>query len=197
MSEQQTTPNPAPASAAPSVAISEYIKGAFAGFYNPILGIRDLSTKLSTSAAIIFSGACALALYVLSVALFLGSYLFKDYEPNILHIALNAFITYACMTFGIAGLAWVVSRVQNLNRKFPEILSAVTMAVIPGSLIIIWGQGLSFLSYVPSFFYYCGRAYLAILLFEHLKDDRLTGKKQFFTAAITAALGIAISYIIF
>lgn len=196
MSEQQTTPNPAPAST-PSVAFSEYPKGAFAGFYNPILGIRDLSTKLSTSSAVIFSGACALILYVLSVLLFLGSYIFKDYEPNVLNIALNAFITYACMTFGIAGLAWVVSRIQNLNRKFSEIVSAVTMAIIPGSLLIIWGQGLSFISYVPSFFYYVGRAYIAILLFEHLKDDRLTGKKQFFTAAIVAALGIAISYIIF
>ena len=196
MSEQQTTPNPAPASA-PSIDFAEYIKGAFAGFYNPILGIRDLSTKLSTSAALIFSGACALALYVLSNALYLGSFIFKDYEPSYLSIILNAFVTYACMTFGIAGLAWVVSRVQNLNRKFSEIISAVTMAIIPGSLIIIWGQGLSFIPYVPSFFYYCGRAYLAILLYEHLKDDRLTGKKQFFTAAITTALGIAISYIIF
>lgn len=196
MAEQQTTPNPTPAST-PSVAFSEYPKGAFAGFYNPILGIKNLSSKLSTSQSVLFSGACALILYVLSVLLLLGSYIFKDYDPNVFNIILNAFITYACMTFGIAGLAWVVSRIQNLNRRFSEILSAVTMAIIPGSLIIIWGQGLSFISYVPSFFYYCGRAYLAILLFEHLKDDRLTGKKQFFTAAIVAALGIAISYIIF
>ena len=179
-----------------SVAFSEYPKGAFAGFYNPILGIRNLSSKLSTTAAVVFSGACALALYVLSVLLRLSSFIFKDYDPDVFAIIRDAFITYAFLTFGVAGLAWVVSRVQSMNRKFSEIVSAVTMAIIPGSLITIWGQGLSFIPYVGSFFSLIGRAYIAILLFEHLKEDRLTGKKQFFTAAITAALGIAISYIV-
>ncbi len=179
----------------PGIQFSEYPKGAFAGFYNPVLGIRDLSSKMSTTAAFVFSGACALALYVLSVVLTLGSYIFKDYDPDIFVIIRNAFVTYALLTFGMAGLAWIASQIQRTNRKYPELLSTITMSIIPGSLILIWGHSLSFIPYVGSFFGYCGRAYIAILLFENLKDDRLTGKKQFFTAAIVAVLGIAISFV--
>lgn len=180
----------------PGISFSEYPKGAFAGFYNPILGIRDLSSKMSTTASVVFAGACALILYVLSVIM--RSFNAREYlDDVIVSIVIDSFVTYAFMTFGIAGLAWVVSRVQNTNGKFSEILATVTMSIIPGSLItIIWGTGLAFIPYFGSFCGTAGRAYIAILLFENLKDDRLTGKKQFFTAAIITALGIAVSYIL-
>ena len=178
----------------PGTPISEYFKGAFAGFYNPILGIRDLSAKMSTTAAVVFSGACALALYILAVIM--RSFSARDYPDDVFFsIVIDSFITYALMTFGIAGIAWVISKIQGTNGKFSELLGKVTMSIVPGALITIWGSGLSFVPYAGTFFSIAGRAYIAILLFENLKDDRLSGRKQFFTAAVIAALGIAIAYI--
>lgn len=179
----------------PGIQFSEYPKAAFAGFYNPVLGIRNFSSKLPVSSSFIFSGVCAITLYVLSFVLTLCSYIFKDYDPNVLSIIIDALVTYACLTFGVAGIAWIASAINNTAARYHELLSTVTMSIIPGSLIIILGQSMSFLPYIGAFFGYIGRAYIAILLFENLKDDRLGGKKQFFTAAIITALGIAFSYI--
>ena len=178
----------------PDTPIAEYVKGAFTGFYNPILGIRNLSAKMSTTAAVVFSGACALALYILAVIM--RSFIEHDnLDDKFFRIVIESFITYVLMTFGIAGIAWFVSKIHNTNNKFSELLGTVTMSIIPGALINIWGTGLSFIPYAGSFFSIAGSAYIAILLFENLKDDRLSGRKQFFTAAIIAALGIAIAYI--
>ncbi len=188
MSETNSTPKQ-------SIAFEEYIKGYAAGFYNPVMGIKNLSMKLSTGNAIIFSLVGALVLYaleVLSRSIVGASYMTFSLFMN---IAFTSFMTYGIMTFGIAGVAFIASKFQNTVRKYSELVSASTMAVIPGALVrILWGRfGGMLLSNVGSFFWALGTAYMAILLFEHIKDENLSGRKQFFTAALITAACFAVA----
>lgn len=188
MSETNSTPKQ-------SIAFEEYIKGYVAGFYNPVMGIKNLSMKLSTGNAIVFSLVGALILYALEVLsrLIVGaSYMTFSLFLN---IAFTSFMTYGIMTFGVAGVAFIASKLQNTVRKYSELVSASTMAVIPGALVrILWGRfGGLLLSNVGSFFWALGTAYMAILLFEHIKDENLSGRKQFLTAAIIVAACFAVA----
>lgn len=178
--------------------MTDYIKAYFAGFYDPILGIKNASQKMTTGTALIFSGVGMLILYALDVVsrlILLRE--FMDFSM-FLSIALTSFMTYLVLTFGTTGLALLIAKIQGTTRKFPELLAASTMAVIPGALVrILWGRfGTILISNAGTFFWYLGTAYIAILLYEHIKDDMLTGKKQFFTAALTtiALLAVSASY---
>lgn len=182
MAESQTTPKQ-------SVDIAEYIKAYFAGFYDPVMGIKNFSMKISTTGAIVFSLIGALILYTLEVVsrtIVLHSIMDIGLFGS---IAFTSFMTYGIMTFGIAGVAFVVAKIQNSPRKFSELVAAATMAAIPGALVrILWGRfGGMLESHIGSFFWALGTAYMAILLFEHIKDNNLSGKKQFLTAAIIVA----------
>lgn len=180
-----------------SVSFTECLKGFVLGFYDPILGIKNLSQKMSTAASLIFAGATALTLYILELITRMISYSrFARLDGAIvLRYAWSSLLTYAALTFGIAGLAMLVATMQNSRRKFSEVLAAVSMAVIPGALVrILWGYyGGMLISEVGSLFTMMGRAYIAILVYEHVKDDNLSGRKQFLTAAIITIVGMAIS----
>lgn len=180
-----------------SVSFGECVKGYLLGFYDPILGIKNLSQKMSISTSLLFSGAAVLALYILDVISRVISYVryaTLDIGPFI-RIAWSSLLTYGALTFGIAGLAMLVATVQNSRRNFAEVLAAVTMAVVPGALVrILWGYyGGMLIGEVGSFFSMLGRAYIAILVYEHVKDDNLSGRKQFLTAALITIIGMAVS----
>ncbi len=180
-----------------SVSFTECLKGFVLGFYDPILGIKNLSRKMSTSAALIFAGATALILYILEVITRIISYSrYARLDGEVLlRFAWSSLLTYATLTFGIAGLAMLAATMQNSRRKFSEVLAAVSMAVIPGALVrILWGYyGGMLIGELGSFFTMMGRAYIAILVCEHVKDENLSGRKQFLTAAVITILGMAIS----
>ena len=180
-----------------SVSFTECLKGYFLGFYDPILGIKNLSQKMSMGTACLFAGAGTLVLYILEVITRVISYTrYASLEfPYFMRIAWSSLLTYAALTFGIAGLALLVAVVQNSKRNFAEVLAAVTMAVIPGALVrILWGYyGGMLIGELGSFFTMAGRAYIAILVYEHVKDDNLSGKKQFLTAALITVVGMAVS----
>ena len=180
-----------------SVSFTECLKGFVLGFYDPILGIKNLSRKMSTSAALIFAGATALILYILEVITRIISYSRYAHLDGevLLRFAWSSLLTYATLTFGIAGLAMLAATMQNSTRKFSEVLAAVSMAVIPGALVrILWGYyGGMLIGELGSFFTMMGRAYIAILVCEHVKDENLSGRKQFLTAAVITILGMAIS----
>jgi hypothetical protein len=167
------------------------------GFYDPILGIKNLSQKMSTTASLIFAGATTLILYILEVITRIISYS-RYATPDaeyVLRVAWSTLLTYGALTFGIAGLAMLVATMQNSKRNFSEVLAAVSMSVVPGALVrILWGYYAGMLvGELGSFFTMAGRAYIAILVFEHVKDDNLSGRKQFLTAAIITIVGMAIS----
>lgn len=175
--------------------MGEYAKGYIIGFYDPILGIRNLSQKMSTSVAFIFSGIGAAVLYILSViSRCIIAHEYLDF-PYFVRIAFTSLMTYAIYTFGIAGLAVLVASLQGSKRKYPEVLAAVTMSVMPGALVrILWGHYTSMiLGQIGSFFSTLGIVYIAILVMEHVKDDNLSGRKQFLTAALITAGGMAIA----
>lgn len=181
-----------------NVSINECLKGYFAGFYDPITGIKTLSMKFSTGAAVLFSLAGSLVLYVLEVIA--RVIILHDYMTvkMFFSIAFTSFMTYGILTFGVAGIAILVSTIQGSKRKYSELVSAATMAIIPGALIrTLWGRfGNMVESHAGSFFWALGTAYMAILLFEHISDDNLSGRKRFLSAAIitAAAFAIAASY---
>ena len=180
-----------------SVSFTECLKGFVLGFYDPILGIKNLSQKMSTTASLIFAGATTLILYILEVITRIISYS-RYATPDaeyVLRVAWSTLLTYGALTFGIAGLAMLVATMQNSKRNFSEVLAAVSMSVVPGALVrILWGYYAGMLvGELGSFFTMAGRAYIAILVFEHVKDDNLSGRKQFLTAAIITIVGMAIS----
>ncbi len=169
--------------------MGEYAKGYIIGFYDPILGIRNLSQKMSTSVAFIFSGIGAAVLYILSViSRCIIAHEYLDF-PYFVRIAFTSLMTYAIYTFVL------VASLQGSKRKYPEVLAAVTMSVMPGALVrILWGHYTSMiLGPIGSFFSTLGIVYIAILVMEHVKDDNLSGRKQFLTAALITAGGMAIA----
>ena len=180
-----------------SVSFTECLKGFVLGFYDPILGIKNLSQKMSMGASLLFAGATTLILYILEVITRIISYA-RYSSPDgafIIRVAWSTLLTYGALTFGIAGLAMLVATMQNSKRSFSEVLAAVSMSVVPGALVrILWGYYAGMLvGELGSFFTMAGRAYIAILVFEHVKDDNLSGRKQFLTAAIITIVGMAIS----
>ena len=180
-----------------SVSFTECLKGFVLGFYDPILGIKNLSQKMSMGASLLFAGATTLILYILEVITRIISYS-RYATPDaeyILRVAWSTLLTYGALTFGIAGLAMLVATMQNSKRNFSEVLAAVSMSVVPGALVrILWGYYAGMLvGELGSFFTMAGRAYIAILVFEHVKDDNLSGRKQFLTAALITIIGMAIS----
>lgn len=180
-----------------SVSFTECLKGFVLGFYDPVLGIKNLSQKMSMGASLLFAGATTLILYILEVITRIISYS-RYATPDaeyVLRVAWSTLLTYGALTFGIAGLAMLVATMQNSKRNFSEVLAAVSMSVVPGALVrILWGYYAGMLvGELGSFFTMAGRAYIAILVFEHVKDDNLSGRKQFLTAAIITIVGMAIS----
>ena len=180
-----------------SVSFTECLKGFVLGFYDPILGIKNLSQKMSMGASLLFAGATTLILYILEVITRIISYA-RYSSPDgafIIRVAWSTLLTYGALTFGIAGLAMLVATMQNSKRSFSEVLAAVSMSVVPGALVrILWGYYAGMLvGELGSFFTMAGRAYIAILVFEHVKDDNLSGRKQFRTAALITVIGMAIS----
>ena len=180
-----------------SVSFTECLKGFVLGFYDPVLGIKNLSQKMSMGASLLFAGATTLILYILEVITRIISYA-RYSSPDgafIIRVAWSTLLTYGALTFGIAGLAMLVATMQNSKRSFSEVLAAVSMSVVPGALVrILWGYYAGMLvGELGSFFTMAGRAYIAILVFEHVKDDNLSGRKQFLTAAIITIVGMAIS----
>ena len=180
-----------------SVSFTECLKGFVLGFYDPILGIKNLSQKMSMGASLLFAGATTLILYILEVITRIISYA-RYSSPDgafIIRVAWSTLLTYGALTFGIAGLAMLVATMQNSKRSFSEVLAAVSMSVVPGALVrILWGYYAGMLvGELGSFFTMAGRAYIAILVFEHVKDDNLSGRKQFLTAALITVIGMAIS----
>lgn len=180
-----------------SVSFTECLKGFVLGFYDPVLGIKNLSQKMSMGASLLFAGATTLILYILEVITRIISYS-RYATPDaeyVLRVAWSTLLTYGALTFGIAGLAMLVATMQNSKRNFSEVLAAVSMSVVPGALVrILWGYYAGMLvGELGSFFTMAGRAYIAILVFEHVKDDNLSGRKQFLTAALITIIGMAIS----
>lgn len=180
-----------------SVSFTECLKGFVLGFYDPILGIKNLSRKMSMGASLLFAGATTLILYILEVITRIISYA-RYSSPDgafIIRVAWSTLLTYGALTFGIAGLAMLVATMQNSKRNFSEVLAAVSMSVVPGALVrILWGYYAGMLvGELGSFFTMAGRAYIAILVCEHVKDENLSGRKQFLTAAVITILGMAIS----
>ena len=180
-----------------SVSFTECLKGFVLGFYDPVLGIKNLSQKMSMGASLLFAGATTLILYILEVITRIISYS-RYATPDaeyVLRVAWSTLLTYGALTFGIAGLAMLVATMQNSKRNFSEVLAAVSMSVGPGALVrILWGYYAGMLvGELGSFFTMAGRTYIAILVFEHVKDDNLSGRKQFLTAALITIIGMAIS----
>lgn len=178
--------------------MSDYVKGFFAGFYNPLQGIKYYSAKFSKTGAVLFAGATALILYILSILI--QFFICRDILDGsvAVRIALTCFLQYVFLIFGTAFLFYLSDILMKAGRPFGEIVSAVSMCVVPGSLVsILWGMFFIRGSFsVYSFFTAAGLSYSAMLLCQNLKNNNLYGRKKFFTASIVTLLSLAVSELI-